>query len=148
MAYQIDKTDGTTLVQLLDGVVDTSTDLKLVGRNVSGYGDAQNENFVRLLENFAKADTPPGKPLIGQLWFDKNADKMRPSVFDGVRWRNMGIVDVAPVTNSHLHLKKVICGGILQTINYTDGQMTVRLGYLLVLKVLLALVKLNGKQMY
>ena len=98
MAYQIDKTDGTTLVQLLDGVVDTSTDLKLVGRNVSGYGDAQNENFVRLLENFARADTPPSKPLVGQIWFDKNADKMRPSVFDGVRWRNMGIVDVAPVT--------------------------------------------------
>jgi len=98
MAYQINKTDGTTLVQLLDGVVDTTTDLKLVGRNVSGYGDAQNENFVHLLENFAKADTPPSRPLIGQLWFDKNADKMRPSVFDGVHWRNMGIVDVAPVT--------------------------------------------------
>src|SRR6056300_216156 len=98
MAYQIDKTDGTTLVQLLDGVVDTSTDLKLVGRNVSGYGDAQNENFVKLLENFAKADTPPGKPLIGQIWFDKNADKMRPSVFDGARWRNVAINQVAPST--------------------------------------------------
>ena len=98
MAYQIDKTDGTTLVQLLDGVVDTSTDLKLVGRNVSGYGDAQNENFVKLLENFAKADTPPGKPLVGQIWFDKNADKMRPSVFDGTRWRNVAINQISPST--------------------------------------------------
>ena len=94
MPYQIDKTDGTVLVTLADGVVDTSTDLKLVGRNVAGYGEQQNENFVKLLENFARADTPPTKPLIGQLWFDKNADKMRPSVFDGVQWRNLSITQV------------------------------------------------------
>jgi len=94
MPYQIDKTDGTVLVTLADGVVDTSTDLKLVGRNVAGYGEQQNENFVKLLENFARADTPPSKALIGQLWFDKNADKMRPSVFDGVQWRNLSITQV------------------------------------------------------
>ena len=94
MPYQIDKTDGTVLVTLADGVVDTSTDIKLVGRNVAGYGEQQNENFVKLLENFARADTPPTKPLIGQLWFDKNADKMRPSVFDGVQWRNLSITQV------------------------------------------------------
>lgn len=94
MPYQIDKTDGTVLVTLADGVVDTSTDLNLVGRNVAGYGEQQNENFVKLLENFARADTPPSKALIGQIWFDKNADKMRPSVFDGVQWRNLSITQV------------------------------------------------------
>lgn len=95
MPYQIDKTDGTVLITLADGVVDNSTDLQLVGRNVAGYGEQQNENFVKLLENFARADTPPTKPLIGQLWFDKNADKMRPSVFDGVHWRNLTINQVS-----------------------------------------------------
>jgi len=94
MPYQIDKTDGTVLVTLADGVVDTSTDLKLVGRNVAGYGEQQNENFIKLLENFARADTAPSKPLVGQIWFDKNADKMRPSVFDGVQWRNLSITQV------------------------------------------------------
>jgi len=95
MPYQIDKTDGTVLVTLADGVVDNSTDLQLVGRNVAGYGEQQNENFVKLLENFARADTPPSKPQVGQLWFDKNADKLRPSVFDGVHWRNLTINQVS-----------------------------------------------------
>jgi hypothetical protein len=95
MPYQIDKTDGTVLITLADGVVDNSTDLQLVGRNVAGYGEQQNENFVKLLENFARADTPPSKPLVGQLWFDKNADKLRPSVFDGVQWRNLTINQVS-----------------------------------------------------
>ena len=94
MPYQIDKTDGTVLITLADGVVDNSTDLQLVGRNVAGYGEQQNENFVKLLENFARADTPPSKPQIGQLWFDKNADKLRPSVFDGSQWRNLSITQV------------------------------------------------------
>ena len=95
MPYQIDRTDGTVLVTLADGVVDNSTDLQLVGRNVAGYGEQQNENFVKLLENFARADTPPTKPQVGQLWFDKNADKLRPSVFDGVHWRNLSITQVS-----------------------------------------------------
>ena len=49
MPYQIDKTDGTILITLADGVVDNSTDLKLVGRNVAGYGEQQNENFISCL---------------------------------------------------------------------------------------------------
>jgi hypothetical protein len=93
MPYQIDRFDGTTLVTLADGVVDISTDLQLVGRNVAGFGEIQNENFVHLLENFARADTPPSKALVGQLWFDKNANKLRPSVFDGVQWRQLSLLE-------------------------------------------------------
>ena len=34
MAYQINKTDGTLLVQLVDGSIDTATtDITLIGRN-------------------------------------------------------------------------------------------------------------------
>ena len=84
MPYQIDKTDGTVLITLADGVVDNTTDLQLVGRNVAGYGEIQNENFVKLLENFASVTTPPSKPQVGQIWFDKEVNAMRPSVFDGV----------------------------------------------------------------
>lgn len=94
MPYTINRTDGTTLVTLADGVVDTTTDLNLVGRNVAGYGETQNENFVKLLENFASTTTPPSKPLVGQLWFDKDVDVLRPAVFDGVKWRQVAILDV------------------------------------------------------
>ena len=96
MPYTLNRTDGSTLVTLADGVVDNTTDIQLVGRNVAGYGEIQNENFVKLLENFASVTTPPSRPQVGQIWFDKEVNAMRPSVFDGVQWRNLGIVQIAP----------------------------------------------------
>ena len=48
MAYTINKFNGTELVVLEDGTIDTSTSLGLVGRNYVGYGETQNENFVFL----------------------------------------------------------------------------------------------------
>lgn len=74
MTYKIARTDGTVITTLLDGTTDTSTGLTLIGRNVPSYGLLQNENFVKLLENFA--DTiPPNQssgplPLSGSLWWD------------------------------------------------------------------------------
>ena len=56
MAYTIEKTNNTILTIIEDGTIDNTTDLKLVGKNYSGYGELQNENFVSLLENFASAN--------------------------------------------------------------------------------------------
>ena len=56
MPYQINKTNGTLLVNLADGQIDTtSTDITLIGKNYSGFGEAINENFVTMLENFASS---------------------------------------------------------------------------------------------
>jgi len=66
MAYVINKSDGTAFVTLEDATVDNSTSITLVGRNYVGYGEAQNENFLFLLENFAH-EIAPVKPIIGQL---------------------------------------------------------------------------------
>ena len=53
MAYQINKTDGTIVATVADGQVDTlSTDITLIGKNYSGFGESLNENFVKLLETF------------------------------------------------------------------------------------------------
>jgi len=53
MAYKINKTDGSLLVEIVDSTIDqTATDLTLIGKNVSGFGEYINENFVKLLENF------------------------------------------------------------------------------------------------
>lgn len=76
MSYIINKTDGTVLVTLLDGTTNADTGLTLIGRNYTTYGEIQNENFIRLLENFS-ATTPPGlsvgfTPVQGQLWWDKS----------------------------------------------------------------------------
>ena len=59
MSYTIQKTDGQTLVQIIDGDIDqTSTDLTLIGKNASTYGVFINENFLHLLENFADVSAP------------------------------------------------------------------------------------------
>ena len=81
MAYTINRTDGTLLVDLIDGILDTdTTDISLVGRNYTGFGEAVNENFIKLLENFANTNQPVA-PLTGQLWYDKSENKLK--VFDG-----------------------------------------------------------------
>lgn len=84
MAYQLNKTDGTLLVELVDGTIDTeSTDITLVGRNYSGFGEFINENFIKMLENFANSTTP-NFPLKGQLWYDSSEGRLK--IFDGNDW--------------------------------------------------------------
>jgi hypothetical protein len=78
MAYQINRSDGTALVILEDGIVDSTTSLKLVGKNVVNYGTTQNENFLYLLENFANSSfSPPSNPISGQLWFNTDDSRLR-----------------------------------------------------------------------
>lgn len=70
MTYLINKTDGSLLAQVADSAIDqTSTDITLIGKNVSGYGEYINENFIKLLENFASS-TQPSNPIAGQIWYD------------------------------------------------------------------------------
>jgi len=72
---------------LADGTLDTTTSLGLVGRNYVGYGETQNENFVFLLENFAN-DSPPSRPLVGQIWFSTTDDTAY--AYDGTQWNPIG----------------------------------------------------------
>ena len=87
MSYFVNKTDGTAIV-VLDGTKDTtSTSLTLFGRLVQNYGDQTNENFVRLLENFA-LDSSPANPIKGQLWYDTNVNNIK--AYSGTRWITVG----------------------------------------------------------
>ena len=58
MSYTINKTDGEVLTTLLDGTINSDTGIKLIGRNYPTYGEIQNENFIKLLENFAGSTAP------------------------------------------------------------------------------------------
>lgn len=89
MPYTLSKTNGTTLTVLNDGTVDNTTDLVFIGKNYTGYGDPVNENFIRLLENFANV-TPPSRPLSGQIWFDATTNRLK--VFTGTRYKNLAVV--------------------------------------------------------
>lgn len=87
MPYIINKYNGSELVVLQDGTLDTSTSIGLLGRNYVGYGEVQNENFLYLLENFAGIN-PPARPLEGQTWYDSVANKL--NTYDGTNWTPVG----------------------------------------------------------
>ena len=77
MAYSINKTDGTLLATVADGQVDDlTTDITLIGKNYSGFGESLNENFIKLLENFASTSRPDN-PIRGQIWFDTSEAKLK-----------------------------------------------------------------------
>lgn len=81
MPYTINKSNGTVLVVLTDGTINnTNSSLTLVGKNYSNYGEAFNENLVRITENFANAGAP-NSPMIGQLWYDTSVKSLK--VFQG-----------------------------------------------------------------
>jgi len=88
MSYQLNKTNGTVLVDLIDGKIDTtSTNLTLVGRGYRGYGEVFNENFIKLLENFSNT-AAPSNPLTGQLWWDSANNQLK--IYTGVEWKSTG----------------------------------------------------------
>lgn len=98
--YLIDKTDGTTAFVIqpktYDGTggIQRNTDLTLYGNATPTWGERFNENFYRLLENFAVEEsiTNPGnpmseselggsgrginKPIVGQLWFNRTTNTL------------------------------------------------------------------------
>lgn len=94
MAYTINKTDGTILVNLIDGTLDTTaTDLTLIGKNYTGFGEIFNENLVKLLENFSNS-SPPERPLLGQLWYDSADGRLK--VYTSSGWKVSGGPVISP----------------------------------------------------
>lgn len=88
MSYRINKTNGDLLIDLTDGIIDTSsTDITLVGRNYKGFGEYINENFVAMLENFA-ATSAPANPLEGQLWYDTQEQRLK--IYNGTNFKVAG----------------------------------------------------------
>ncbi len=88
MAYKINNTFGTLLVTLADGTIDTATtDLTLIGKGYAGFGEALNENLVKLLENFNNTTAPSNK-IQGQLWFDKTNKQL--NVYTGAKFKPVG----------------------------------------------------------
>lgn len=102
MAYIISKTNGEELATISDGVVDTdSASISLIGKNVSNFGDAQNENFLHMLEHFSNSSEPP-RSLKGQLWFNSTDNVLRPAVYDGVNWRPLAVLLYSNTTTDTL----------------------------------------------
>ena len=86
MAYTINKTDGTVLTTVADATLDETTNIGLIGQGYSGYGETQNENFIKLLENFANTSAnEPSRPVVGQLFYNSTAQQIQ--VYDGSQFK-------------------------------------------------------------
>jgi hypothetical protein len=151
MSYTINKTDGTILTTVEDGTLDTTTDLRLIGKNYSNFGEIFNENLIALLENFANS-TAPTKPLRGQLWYDTSNSRL--NVFDGSIFKSLAVLRISATapsansvgdmwfdsTNQQLYLyngsthalvgplytaSQGQSGAFVQTVNGSDGSVNV-----------------------
>lgn len=101
MTYSVKFTETTNpakpSITVEDQTINNTTSLKFVGKNYAGYGEIIAENFLHLLENFARG-TPPGDeltegtPVQGQLWYDNSPGVNILKVYDGTEWNPTGSI--------------------------------------------------------
>lgn len=96
MPYIVNFTDRENKlpITVFDNTSNTDTSLTFPGRNVSGYGQTIAENFLSLLENFAKS-TAPINPIEGQLWYDTSEGNLK--LWDSNNWKAAGSVQKGTV---------------------------------------------------
>lgn len=98
MAYQVKFTETTNsakpAIVVEDKSINTQTDLGFIGQNYAGYAPILAENFLHLLENFAKG-TPPPSPVEGQIWYDNTTGENLLKVYDGTTWNPTGSIKKA-----------------------------------------------------
>jgi len=84
------------------GSVTQNTNLRLYGAGSLQYGEGVNENFLKILENFASPELggspattapdpaffDPAYSVKGQLWFNSTTNKLM--MFDGTNWVSAG----------------------------------------------------------
>ena len=126
MAYTINKTDGTILATVADGQIDElSTDLTLVGKNYSGFGESINENFVKLLENFSSSSQPLS-PIRGQIWFDVSELKLK--VYSGTGFVPVSSATISSQQPLNLGVGDLWFNDLAKQLYFFDGTNTILLG--------------------
>lgn len=107
MTYRITRNDGTFYAAVPSNIIlgpnnptANRAPINLIGRNKVSYGEAQNENFLWLTENFA-GENEPTAPVKGQLWYDTgslgtdNAGQLRLAIADnasGDQWATVPLI--------------------------------------------------------
>ena len=126
MAYTINKTDGTILATVADGQIDElSTDLTLIGKNYSGFGESINENFVKLLENFSSSSQPTS-PIRGQIWFDVSELKLK--VYSGTGFVPVSSATISSQQPLNLGVGDLWFNDLAKQLYFFDGSNTILLG--------------------
>lgn len=125
MSYSIDVSGNLVIVH--DGEIDQSaTDLTLIGRNYSGFGEHLNENFIKLLENFSTSLTAPIYPITGQLWYDTNESKLK--VYNKTSFVPVSSTTVAPQQPINMGVGDMWYNTTTKQLNFWDGSSIILLG--------------------
>jgi hypothetical protein len=126
MAYSINKTDGSILATVADGQLDQfSTDITFIGKNYSGFGEVLNENFVKILENFADTAAPT-RPIRGQIWFD--ASELKLKVYNGLAFVPVSSATIASSQPLTLGVGDLWFDDLNKQLYFYDGANTILLG--------------------
>jgi hypothetical protein len=126
MAYTINKTDGSILATVADGQIDKlSSDIILIGKNYSGFGESLNENFIKLLENFANTSRPTN-PIRGQVWFDVSELKLK--VYNGSEFLPVSSATVSNTQPSTLAIGDLWFNNLDAQLYFFDGTNPLLLG--------------------
>lgn len=96
MPYILRKTNGDKLVTIADGALNIETDLAFVGKNYAGYGEALNQNMLKLLENFATPGIEPKTPIRGQIWYDYSVGSLK--AYTGTTFKRVARLEVSQAT--------------------------------------------------
>jgi hypothetical protein len=84
MSIVLTKTDNyASIVEVPNKTIKELAGIKLVGKGAANMVTTNNENLLKILQNFA-GDLPPIEPMPGQLWYDTTVQSLK--LFHGNGW--------------------------------------------------------------
>ena len=90
MAIVLTQTEGhASLAEVPNKTIKELAGIKLVGKGAGDIVKTNNENLLKILQNFA-GETPPENPMPGQLWYDTAQQILK--LFHGNGW-----IELTPV---------------------------------------------------
>lgn len=81
--------DYSSIAEVPNKTIKELAGIKLVGKGAANLIQANNENLLKILQNFA-GETPPDTPMSGQLWYDTSEQLLK--LFHGNGW-----VELTPI---------------------------------------------------
>jgi len=106
-------TAGSTTIVVPPGVSITDWPVELLGRNISGWGETFDQNYVNLARTFASS-TPPSNPFVGMQYYDTDDQQIR--VWNGA---SFGLVNQASYGVTFRHTQST--AATTWTVNHTLG---------------------------
>jgi len=137
MSIVLTKTDDyASVIDVPNKTIKELAGIKLVGKGAANMVTTNNENLLKILQNFA-GDLPPEDPMPGQLWYDTTVQSLK--LFHGNGWIELTQVKrrdefklkkkLQPLTPSFDILNnsfEVTRNGLrLSTLEYTQSENTI-----------------------